>query len=154
MTIIISGADGSGKTTLAEMLNMKIASDIIPLAEPLVKTYKELTNVDFWGISREEKERHRPKIVQLANCIKEIVNRDVFVLKTMNKILESKLDHHIIPDIREKFEYDYFMAQGAVYICIGEPIDGCIPNYRFNRTNFSEILNQIIFTIETNETKD
>lgn len=148
MIIMISGTNGSGKTTLANMLNMKISSNVIPLAEPLVKIYKEITDVDFWKIPREEKEFHRPKIIELANFIKEFKNKDIFILKAMNKILNSNFEVNIIPDIREKFEYDYFKAQGAKYICIGEPIDGCEPDWKFDRTNFDIILNQIKYEQE------
>jgi dephospho-CoA kinase len=106
--ICITGENGSGKSTVTGYLldsdNYHFAA--FAFADMLNEVYREITTHFFSILPREEKNKKRQQIIDLANSIKSVFGDNVFAKKVVDNILDYGSDKLIISDLRFQVEVD------------------------------------------------
>jgi len=120
--ILIKSFDRCGKDTTATELCRIIhqygfTCNIIPLAEPLKKTVAKILNLDLSLLEKMKNDNipiclgteitdTRKAIIRVAESLKEVFGRDLFVNTAIEKSKELNPDFVIIPDARYVIEFD------------------------------------------------
>tara|TARA_R110000851_G_scaffold36758_2_gene95613 strand:- start:22 stop:519 length:498 start_codon:yes stop_codon:yes gene_type:complete len=107
--ILITGADGSGKDTVAKLIAKEIQNSSIHSIKGIcVGMYQDLVSVNWNKLSGAEKRIHRPVFSNFCEGIKITLGKRVFA-EYLAKKLESQDDTtFIVPDWRFKEEYEVF----------------------------------------------
>lgn len=139
---ITSTKDGLGKTTSARIIlallrdSTKSAEEIIAMtkkdekdiyrgkwrirsfAYTAVKMYQYITGINFYTLSRNDKEQERPRFREFCESMKGIFNSNVWV----NRLFKDyKPDSYwVIPDLRFKVEYEKLYDEQAIIIGLRE----------------------------------
>jgi len=109
--ILLTGDDGVGKDTVAEMLRESIKNThVTNIKSSCVRLYNELVGVNWNNLSGAEKRIHRPVFSNLCEGIKVTLGKEVFAERTVNTIYNcpDKNTLFIIPDLRFIEEYNVF----------------------------------------------
>jgi len=112
--ILISGAQGSGKTTLAAALRLRTNAPILKFADPIYEMHNAV-----WAIMRDVLDVDKSMIDgQLLQYLgtdwgRSRFGEDVWVWSLAKRMLESKSDVFIVDDLRFRSEADH--------------LEGCLP---------------------------
>ena len=109
--IVISGKQYSGKDTLAKMLLKKLNNfKRIGIGDAIKLELCKNKNISLEEVLKN-KHLYRDELIKLGNYGRSI--SDDYWLKKL-----ANLENIIVPDIRMRFEADFFKAQGAFLIRI------------------------------------
>ena len=139
MIIAISGKKGSGKDTISHIIQYLIYKKqvelgltsihytlkdflegmeipkykLVKFAEPIITVFKDITGLQWDKLDRETKEMVRPKLIEMANDIKEAYGEYVF-LKCIIPHLRS--GNVIISDLRFNYELSLLSTFPDVFL--------------------------------------
>ena len=122
MILLLSGKRGAGKDYVADYLVSNFNFIKLSLAEQVKIDYCKLNGIDYSEmLDREKKEKHREKIIELAEGKKK---EDLhYWCKILQSIINQSEQNVVICDVRYQEELDYFQS---------------INNINFIRINCSE----------------
>ncbi len=122
MILLLSGKRGAGKDYVADYLVSNFNFIKLSLAEQVKIDYCKLNGIDYSEmLDREKKEKHREKIIELAEGKKK---EDLhYWCKILQSIINQSKQNVVICDVRYQEELDYFQS---------------INNINFIRINCSE----------------
>jgi len=135
---ITSTIDGLGKTTSARIVlallqnSNKDAKSIIAMTKKdkkdiykgkwkirsfaftAVKMYQYITGINFYTLSRDDKEQERSRFRYFCESMKDIFNPRVWVDRLFKNY--TKDSYWVIPDLRFKVEYEKLIEEEAIII--------------------------------------
>ena len=118
--ILIHGMKGSGKTTLAQMINSRLTdSGIFVLADAIREKISKAFNIDTEELESEDSKNlpnkklynQTPrKVMQLFGTEfgQEAFGKSIWCKILNDEIQKDVYEYNIIPDVRFEHEYDYF----------------------------------------------
>lgn len=112
INIFLIGAAGSGKDTVAQILESKYDFDIVALADPIRKEFQRF----YPG---EKARLHREKLIAIGQTYKTIYGEDVWCRLVEERVKELRNTglypswnwQFVISDGRYQVEYDYFVKE-------------------------------------------
>lgn len=85
--------------------------------------YQVITGVSYHKLSREEKELHRPKFIEMSNTLKQVFGTDVWVKALFEDYEEDS--NWIITDLRYPQELQAITERKGITIRIARPCTEC-----------------------------
>lgn len=126
--ILIHGMKGSGKTTLAQMINSKLMdSGIFVLADPIREKIALAFDIDTEELESESSKNSPSeklynqtprKVMQLFGTEfgQECFGKEIWCRITDEEIAQHKYKYNIIPDVRFEHEYVYFKDSLVIFL--------------------------------------
>lgn len=113
--IAITGPNGSGKDTVGQYLLSKISPFVLfsskvsfifskSFSRQVNSLYKQLLQIDFYKLTRKQKELERPNYINFAQGMKNLLGKDIWAKLLIKEL--NKSNSYIITDLRFQEEYD------------------------------------------------
>lgn len=103
--------------------------------------YKIITGIDFHNLSREDKEKERPKFIEFAERCKTTFGKDVWVKREFKDY--NSESNTIFDDVRHDIEIDEIKSRDGIFIGINTPIVAFMDYYIDNNGTINDLIEKV-----------